>query len=306
MLAEQPEAAVVVPCFNAADTIEETLASVLAQTFERFEAVVVDDGSSDDSVDVVQRVAQGDRRIHLVRQANAGVSAARNTAISETSAPLIGLLDADDCWRENFLAVMTAAFDDDPDLGVAFARAEIMDLDGQSTGTTTSFSPTSTDVAELLLTNPAGTCSTVMLRREVVETVGPFETKLRRVEDQHWMLKARLGNWDMRGIDEVLVSYRTSGDGLSADLEGMLDGWDAMVDMLELSLTPEQIRNARAEHLLYLTRRSVRLGRPLPVSLGYLRQAAAEDPRVPLRKAAQLPGVLLRRLRPEPAEECAA
>ena len=295
LLTSAPKAAVVIPCYNAQHTIANTIRSVQDQTISDWELVVIDDGSSDGSAQVVQEIAAQDPRVRLISQENAGVSTARNAGFAATTAPLIGLVDADDLWKPTFLERMMAAFDQDDQLGVAFCRAEILDELGDPTGTTTTFSDTATDVEELLLTNPAGTCSTLMIRRNVLDDVGPFATELRRVEDQHWMLKARLGGWVMRGLDEVLVGYRTSGDGLSANLEGMLEGWEAMIEMLGDQVPADQVRRARAEHYLYLTRRAVRLGRPPAVGLGYLTQAVKTDPKVALNKVASIPGALGRR-----------
>ena len=292
-----PKAAVVVPCFNAERTIADTIASVQNQTEQDWELVVVDDGSSDGSVSVVESIAEADSRVRVITQANSGVSTARNAGFEATTAPLIGLVDADDLWKPLFLESMMQQFVHNPLLGVAFSRAEILDGEGKSTGTTTTFTDSATDVEELLLTNPAGTCSTLMIRREVLDDVGPFAVELRRVEDQHWMLKARLGGWDMVGVDEVLVGYRTSGDGLSANLEGMLEGWESMIDLLGDEVPADQVRRARAEHYLYLTRRAVRLGRRPMVSLRYLSQAVRTDPGVPLKKAASIPAALLRRFK---------
>ena len=297
-----PKAAVVIPCYNAQHTIANTIRSVQDQTESSWELVVVDDGSSDDSVAVVEAIAAEDPRVRIISQANAGVSTARNAGFAATTAPLIGLVDADDIWKPAFLEQMMAAFDADDRLGVAFCRAEILDEQGSSTGTTTTFSDTATDVEELLLTNPAGTCSTLMIRRDVIDDVGPFATELRRVEDQHWMLKARLGGWTMLGLDQVLVGYRTSGDGLSANLEGMLEGWEAMIELLGDQIPADQVRRARAEHYLYLTRRAIRLGRPPQVGLGYLGHAVSTDPAVVAKKVAAIPGALFRRLRSEDDE----
>lgn len=282
----------IVPCYNAAETIADTIASVQAQTVRTWELVVVDDGSTDTSASVVEALAAADDRITLIRQPNSGVSTARNAGIEATTAPLIGLVDADDLWKPDFIASMTEEFDGDPELGVAYCRAEILDGEGVPTGTTMSFEAPEATVDELLLTNPAGTCSTLMIRRTVFEDVGQFSTELRRVEDQHWMLKARLGGWTLRGVPKTLVGYRTSEDGLSADLDGMLDGWEAMIELLGDSVDPAKVSAARAEHCFYLARRAVRLGRPVGTIANYLRQSVASDPSVSFRKLAKIPSAV--------------
>src|SRR6516164_8521621 len=89
---------VVIPAFNAATNIRQTLKSVLAQTYQEFEVIVVDDGSSDATSAVVEKFVTKDARFQLVRRSNAGVGAARNTAIRKARGKYIAPLDADDYW----------------------------------------------------------------------------------------------------------------------------------------------------------------------------------------------------------------
>ncbi len=92
------------PCFNAAEHVATSIASVQAQTFADWVLIAVDDGSIDDTADVIQNLR--DPRIHLISQSNAGVSAARNRALSEVSTPYVAFFDADDVWEPGFLQIM--------------------------------------------------------------------------------------------------------------------------------------------------------------------------------------------------------
>ena len=92
---------VIIPLYNKEREIGDTLRSVLAQTLQPTEIVVVDDGSTDGSADAVRAIASP--LVKLVTQANAGVCAARNRAIAESAGDLIALLDADDTWEPGFL-----------------------------------------------------------------------------------------------------------------------------------------------------------------------------------------------------------
>lgn len=112
---------VVTPCYNSAPYVARTIASVRAQTLDDWEHVVVDDGSTDRSAEVVAELAAEEPRLRLVRQANAGVCAARNAgyrACGQASAYLL-FLDADDVLAPDMLATMTAYLDAHPDVGLA-------------------------------------------------------------------------------------------------------------------------------------------------------------------------------------------
>src|SRR5687768_4619560 len=95
-----PEVSVVVPAFNAAETIQAAIQSVSAQTFQDLELIVVDDGSTDGTADVVKRLAPN---AVVITQRNAGPGAARNAGIARASGRFVGFLDADDLWFPNKL-----------------------------------------------------------------------------------------------------------------------------------------------------------------------------------------------------------
>src|SRR5512143_913149 len=100
MMALEGRVGVVIPLYNKGTLVRRALNSVLGQTFQNFEVVVVDDGSTDEGPDVVRECS--DSRVRLIQQANAGPGAARNRGARETQAPLLAFLDADDEWMPRF------------------------------------------------------------------------------------------------------------------------------------------------------------------------------------------------------------
>jgi glycosyltransferase involved in cell wall biosynthesis len=128
-----PRVSVVVPAFNAAPYIGETLASVAAQTLDDWKLTVVDDGSTDDSAAIAARWAGRDARMRLLRQPNRGTAAARNAgfAASDTGAEYLMFLDADDCLEPSALEVMAAYLDRHSEIGMVHSSYTLIDSHGR-------------------------------------------------------------------------------------------------------------------------------------------------------------------------------
>lgn len=111
-----PLFSVIIPLYNKAPYVRKTIESVIEQTYKEWELVVVDDGSIDGSGDIVKAIH--DNRIRLVKQDNAGVSAARNRGVAESTAPYICFLDADDWWEPTFLEEIARVIERHPNAGI--------------------------------------------------------------------------------------------------------------------------------------------------------------------------------------------
>lgn len=118
-----PFFSVIIPLYNKEKYIEDTLNCVLAQTFQDFEVLIIDDGSTDNSVAFVSKFT--DARITLLQQENGGVSSARNLGINHASGTLIGFLDADDYWYPNHLEQLAGLYNDFPIVGLYCSRYKI-------------------------------------------------------------------------------------------------------------------------------------------------------------------------------------
>jgi glycosyltransferase involved in cell wall biosynthesis len=107
---------IIIPLYNKSAYIEKAVKSVLAQTFAHFELIIVNDGSTDESVNIVQQFT--DLRIRIINQPNLGVSSARNKGINKASYDYIAFLDADDWWDKNFLEEMNNLIEEVPEAGL--------------------------------------------------------------------------------------------------------------------------------------------------------------------------------------------
>ncbi|MEM9030861.1 MAG: glycosyltransferase family A protein [Pseudomonadota bacterium] len=278
-----PSISVVVPCYNAAATIEDCMRSVQAQTRNDWELIVVDDGSHDNSRTVVLDLAQRDPRIRLHAQANAGPAAARNCGVGLARGGIVAFLDSDDRWDPDHLALATAMLDADPALGVAFASCRILNDHGLPTGQRTRAWTNGVAIADILAGNPTATCSSLVVRKAVFETVGGMRDDMVHAEDQEWLFRVIRHGWRLRSHNRTTVGYRTSAGGLSANVERMFSGWRTFVQharTLEPEIVARELPRARAAMHLYFARRMIRDGRFGMRPIEHVAQAVWAAPRV--------------------------
>ncbi len=303
-----PFVSVIMPCFNAAATICVAVASVLAQDFADFELIVIDDGSRDGSVVAVQELAAHDSRVRVICQANAGPSAARNRGIRQSRGAVLAFLDADDRWEPTLLSTHLAHFTRDGECGVSFARIRFFDSSLTWAGRF-SASVYAVSLAQVLGENPICTTSNLVARRQVFDAVGLFDETLTHGEDQEWVARVlATSGWRVVGLPDVLVHYRTSPGGLSADLDRMSTGWAAVLDRVR-GYAPEQAAAAEAEATAlfhrYLTRRALRTGQVTDCLRPFLRAWRASPwallTHQPRRTALTTLGVMLALLPGNPA-----
>jgi peptidoglycan/xylan/chitin deacetylase (PgdA/CDA1 family) len=198
------EVSVVIPARDAAATLGETLESLSAQTFQGWEAIVVDDGSVDATPRIAAEAAAHDGRIRLARHAGRGVGAARNAGIGLARGGLLLFLDADDLLHPHHLARLTAALEGGE--GAALCGWRLAVPDGRL-GPARSC-PEGRGLFELLATHCAFAIHSCLVRRELVEEVGGFDPGLATCEDWDlWQRIARTGARFAR-VPESLAVYR--------------------------------------------------------------------------------------------------
>ena len=202
MMAREERVGIVIPLYNKGVLVRRALKSVLSQTYQNFEVVVVDDGSTDEGPDIVREYS--DSRIRLIQQANAGPGAARNRGVQETQAPYLAFLDADDEWMPLFLEVYVECLRRHPDcdavIGPTFFGPEKMDRCAvwQRMGIKEGVWSLETDSTWENLTRIMSLFSTpaAMYRSQVVERYGGFysKDKCRFSEDRYLWLQVVLNH----------------------------------------------------------------------------------------------------------------
>jgi len=237
---------VIIPAFNRALKVSRAISSVLYQTFTDYEIIVVDDGSTDGTRDAMRQF--GDKISFIRHRSNLGVSAARNTGIKGSNAPLIAFLDSDDYWLSEKLGVQVSFFKSHPEAAIGQTE-EIWIKNGRYANPKTRHLKPSGDVFEpslkLCLISP----SAVMLKRSLLEEVGFFNEDLPVCEDYDLWLRIAC-RYPVHLINEKLV-VKEGGhpDQLSSRYKGM-DRFriKALVNLVESGiLNDKQLMAAIAE-----------------------------------------------------------
>lgn len=179
---------VVIPLYNKEKQIAHTLQSVFNQTFQDFEIIIVDDGSTDGSVAEVEKFS--DSRIRLIHQKNAGVSAARNRGIEEAKSDLIAFLDADDEWKPEYLATQYHLSQKYPDCNVFACNYEFRNLEGKVTPTIIRKLPFTGEDGILSNYFEVASCShpplwtsSIVVKKQAIQAIGGFPVGIRSGED---------------------------------------------------------------------------------------------------------------------------
>ena len=179
---------IVIPLYNKEKYISDTLRSVFGQSFQDFEVVIVDDGSTDGSAAVVR--SYDDPRIRLIEQANGGVSAARNRGIAEARGEYIAFLDADDEWKPDYLATQHSLAVKYPQCSVFAVNYEFRDTQGRTTPTIIRKLPFAGEDGVLTNYFEVASCShppicsiSIMVRKSAMESIGGFPVGIKSGED---------------------------------------------------------------------------------------------------------------------------
>lgn len=256
----RPLVSVIMPVFNAAATLAATIESVRSQSWQRFELIAIDDGSTDASLKILLDFADRDDRVRVISQTNKGVAESRNAGAEMANGLLLAFLDADDIWHPDKLTRHLQFHRPGQNVDISYARIAFVDGNSAlrlSPKTTSSIVDHPLTVVELLAENPACTMSNLVIRKRVFDRVGGFRSSMSYAEDQEWLVRAAAMGYAIKGIDDVLVDYRLSHDGLSVNLDKMYDGWRAIAQQYRHRI---DLSSAEAVYCRYLARRALRAG----------------------------------------------
>lgn len=237
--AHTPKFSVVIPAYNVSAYIADCVNSVLAQTETDFEVIVVDDGSTDDTAQIVSSFV--DPRVHLVRRSNGGLATARNTGIRAAIGEFVAFLDADDRWCPEKLAAHRQALEQDPNASVSYDWSVFINKQGERTGLSMAQTQKVITHEALLLKNYLGNGSTAVVRRSVLEQTGGFDESLRRFVDHELWVRLAFHGHHFRLVPHQLTEYRIHPASFTADTQRMLKGLEAFLAKIA-TYAPDSIK----------------------------------------------------------------
>jgi glycosyltransferase involved in cell wall biosynthesis len=213
-----PNVTVVIPAYNHADYLREAIDSVLAQTYRDFEILVVDDGSTDHTPDVVP---QNHLHIRYLRQENRGLSAARNSGIAAAKGRIISILDADDRFEPAFLETLVRFLEETPGADAVYCGYRYVDQENSELPYSSARTVPPSRLFQTLIYGNFMVPACMVAYKTCYDKAGPFDASLTASEDwDMWLRFAKL--FTVYGIPEKLVRYRIVTGSMSSDPERML------------------------------------------------------------------------------------
>lgn len=229
---------IIIPAYNAAHFLPQTLESCLRQTYPHLEIIVVNDGSRDNTAEV----ARSYPNVICIDQANKGLAGARNTGIDHATGDYLQFLDADDLLLPDKIKRCVETFQTDPSADVVYTDYEVRSHDLQQPASKPDLEMGEGDILRLLV-NTTSTIFRVpcpLIKSAVVRQVGGFSLGMQGVEDWHFWIKLAAAGAIYRFIPEVLVWYRDSPVSMSKNRLLMTRSrLAAMQALRELNLPPE-------------------------------------------------------------------
>jgi glycosyltransferase involved in cell wall biosynthesis len=213
-----PTISIVIPAYNAEHTLLETIQSVQQQTFPNFEIIVINDGSTDRTLEILNTIA--DSRLKIFSYENGGLPVARNRGIAHATGEFIAFLDADDLWSPDKLELQLAALQQHPEAGVAYSWTLFMDEQGKSLHADKPIFFEGNVYDKLLLKNFLASGSNPLIRKQAIESVGEFYPPAGGSADWDYWLRLA-ARWDFVVVPKPQIFYRQSSGSMSSKIEFM-------------------------------------------------------------------------------------
>ncbi|MEC4986624.1 MAG: glycosyltransferase, partial [Oscillatoria sp. PMC 1076.18] len=231
--------------YNGERTIKETIESVLNQTWTDFELIVINDGSTDSSLQIISEIQ--DSRIVVFSYPNTGLAASRNRGIEQATGNYLTFLDADDLWTPDKLADQLEVLQENPQAGVAYSWTDCIDEQGKFLRRGSYVNVSGNVYANVLLVDFLENGSNVMIRRQALEEVGGFDESLPASQD--WDMWLRLAaKYEFVAVSKPQVLYRISSSSMSSNVKNLETACLRIIER-SFSQAPESLQYLQSDSL---------------------------------------------------------
>lgn len=243
---------VIIPLHNSEKTIEQTIQSVLQQTVTDLEIIIVNDGSTDSSLQKVEAV--NDPRVKVYSFENAGAAVSRNRGFAQSSGELISFLDADDLWTPDKLEAQAAALDEHPEASVAYSWTEFIDESDQLIvkGQAVTVNTQQEAYRRLLVGNFLDSGSNPLIRRKAIATINGFNESLKACQDNDFYLRLAM-HYAFVNVPKYQIKYRLSSTSMTANTQKWEQNSLVFLD-LAFETAPPSLQHLKTKRLTDLYR----------------------------------------------------
>lgn len=209
---------IIIPCYNAEKYIEETIVSVINQTYSNWELIIVNDGSTDNSFAIVKEFAEKDKRISFIEKSNSGVSDSRNKGLEKSKGDFIAFLDADDSWKPEYLEKQITNLQANQ-YTISYTACQLINQNGEKLNQQIR-GENNPQLDDFLIqkanynTNPSG----IVYKKECFEKVKGFDVNLSNNADQDILIQMLAKGNSIGYIDELLWDYRMHDNNMSKNI----------------------------------------------------------------------------------------
>ncbi|MCX7642328.1 MAG: glycosyltransferase [Armatimonadetes bacterium] len=210
-MTNSPLVSIVLPTYNGSRYLDQAIQSILNQTYSNWELIIVDDGSNDDTPNIISRYVAIDSRIRSIRHPiNRKLPAALNTGFAQAKGEFLTWTSNDNCYRPNALAIMVSFLEAHPDVGIVYTDYSVIDEGGNVIDYREA-----KPFTEIVRRNCIG--PSFLYRRQVQEKVGPYSEELFLSEDYDFWLRAAAAGFKFHPLNVDVYCYRRHGESLSAN-----------------------------------------------------------------------------------------
>lgn len=240
----RPLVSIVIPTYNRADLLLQAIQSVLTQTYEYFELLIVDDHSTDQTPHIVKNIT--DSRVHYIRlNKNQGAPAARNIGLKKAKGELIAFLDSDDQWDSTKLKKQVQIFNRNPAIGLVYTGLKILNNE-RNIETIVVPSKRGHITKYLLVQNCVGTTSSVLIKRDLLEDAGGFDLTFTSCQDWDLFIRLSLKTQFDYVREPLVIYYEHDGKRISTNSKSIINGYlkiHEKYNLLLKNLSKKEIQN---------------------------------------------------------------